>query len=87
MLTGEFASARFSMDAIEGVFDGFTNGDTWNGGHAPTSSNPLRNVSSKRARLMDIAGSLTTHETYSRFAAKKILTTKNPRNLREWISQ
>lgn len=35
MLTGEFTSAQFFMDAIEGVFEGFTNGDTWNGWARP----------------------------------------------------
>lgn len=35
MLTGEFTSVRFSMDALEGVFEGFTNGDTWNGWACP----------------------------------------------------
>lgn len=35
METEAFTSARFCMDAIEGEFRGYTNGDSWNGWACP----------------------------------------------------
>ncbi len=32
----QFRKAQFGMDAIEGIYEGYTNGDTWNGWACPS---------------------------------------------------
>jgi hypothetical protein len=38
---GDFTAAQFQIDAIEGSFAGYTNGDTWNGWACPYFLRPV----------------------------------------------